>query len=360
MESIIIYLTYKCNLSCDYCFIKKTNAVMNSKILRKILNWFIKQAGNIKKIDFMGGEPLLCVDLLVGIRGYLNKINKDNKKIIIRDVPTNGTIINEKIIRLLKKEGIELAFSLDGKEISHNSYRTKNRAIFNKIISNIEFYTQNYVLPRINLTVHPTESGKLYENILWLLNKGFKKIQISPAFGQVWHKEEIQAYKENFKKVTSFYFKKKIRGNKEISIEPVVGCIERINKQFLDNPNCGLGVEPVFTPEGKAYACTLIMNINDIKLIDKFSLGDIDTGINIKKMESLLNYRICDDMEFGCGYKFPESSFKKICTCFDFKTRKLFSRDKALAMIEIENIPFTLVFNTLKQIKARFLSGMIG
>ena len=357
MEAITIYLTHKCNLSCDYCFIKKNNTVMDSKTLKKILLWFIRQDGEIKKINFLGGEPLSCVDLLVGIRQYLKEINKDNKKIIIKDIPTNGTIINEKIIRLLKEEDIGLLFSLDGKETSHNNHRTRNPALFNKIINNIEFYIQNYALPGIKLTVHPSEARNLYENILWLLSKGFKEIQIFPAYGQVWHKEEIDAYRSNFKRIILFYCKERIKGNNKILIQPIAECIERItNKQFLDNPNCSMGKEPVFTQDGKAYACTLIMNINDIKLTDKFSLGDIETGINIEKMESLLNYRMCEDVKLDCKYKFPGSSCKKICTCFDFKTKKLFAPDKALAMIEVENIPFSLVFNTLRQIKERSLA----
>ena len=80
MDSVVIYLNTKCNLNCDYCFVaKKNDSFMDRQRLEKILRWFVNQDGQEKYINFLGGEPLLSADLLVGLKDFLRKINTNKR-----------------------------------------------------------------------------------------------------------------------------------------------------------------------------------------------------------------------------------------------------------------------------------------
>ena len=97
MDFVTIYLNTKCNINCDYCFVKKNGSFMDRQRLEKILRWFVGQEGDEKHIEFFGGEPLLSADLLVGLKDFLRKINT-NKRIVIKDIYTNGIMLNEAML----------------------------------------------------------------------------------------------------------------------------------------------------------------------------------------------------------------------------------------------------------------------
>ncbi|MBU4069526.1 MAG: radical SAM protein [Nanoarchaeota archaeon] len=349
MKSVKIYLTYQCNLNCDYCFVKPSTKKMSKEMLKKILDWFINQEGDEKRICFYGGEPLLCMDLLSDVRSMANEVNYSNKNIQFSDLPTNGILLNKDYLEILKKQRLELSFSLDGDLATHNTHRTKDSKLFYRILRNIELYKKNYAFPRISLTIHPDQAKNFYKNVLWLFSRGLTRLSISPALGQKWRREEIDAFGSNFSKVISFYFKNKTSGKNNIYIKPIEENVKRIiDKQFLENPTCKLGRELAFSPDGDVFACARVMHLENEEFDKKFKLGHIDEKIDLDKMKSFENYRICSDISLDCRYKFPAISCKKICNCLDFKNKKLLSKEDAESMIEIENMMFLLTYKFLK------------
>lgn len=363
MESIIIYLTYKCNLNCDYCFIKQTDSTITKDTFEKIIKWFISEEGETKKISLLGGEPLLCMDLLRHIGEMLASMEKFGKKVELKAIPTNGILLDGKMLQELKKLNLKLSFSLDGGITSHSRHRNKNEGEFHRIFHNILLYKKNYCLPDVKITVHPDQAENLYKNVRWLFEQGLTRMLIAPAFGQVWKKPQIDSLQKNFQQVISYYFRKKIKNPKDVIIQPIDENIKRLlDKQFFKNPNCGLGSEIVFTPEGEAYACTLVMHIHDKEFVEKFRLGHIDDDIDLNKMRAFQYYKICEDVQVDCKYKFPVVTCNKICTCLDFQENKLFDRENASAMVETENMMFHVVYDFFKSKKKYevFLRRLFG
>lgn len=348
MDSVTIYLNTNCNLNCDYCFVKKNNSFMDRQRLEKIIRWFVGQDGQEKYINFLGGEPLLSADLLVGLKDFLRKINT-GKRIVIKDIPTNGIMLNEVMLRSLKEEGIKLLFSLDGAQLKHNKFRIKNKVIFNQILSNIELYKKYYGLPGIKCTVHPAMAQHLDKRIAQLLNKGFSNIQILPVFGLPWSKAQVQSYRDSINKITRSYLKLLKIGCRSIQIHPIKKDIERVlNGEFFDNiAACRLGSEPVFMPDGRAFACKVVMHYNSPELIKKFFIGHIDTGVDVKKMEAFSNYRLCQDVKTSCKQTIPGSCCRRICFCFNKRTGQPFSPKDIATMLEIDAITFLSVNDAL-------------
>lgn len=74
-QTITFVVTEDCNLRCKYCYIthKASNKKMNFDTAKKFIDYILN--GNIDKkeaviIEFIGGEPLLEIDLIDKITDY--------------------------------------------------------------------------------------------------------------------------------------------------------------------------------------------------------------------------------------------------------------------------------------------------
>jgi len=341
MESMTVYLNLKCNIDCEYCFVKKNNSFMDRPRLEKILRWFIGQDGPEKRVNFLGGEPLLSAGLLAGLKDFLRGINTAGKKIVIKDIPTNGILLDEAMLAGLNKEGIKLVFSLDGDQFEHNRFRINKRATFDRILGNIELYKKHNGMPGIKCTVHPEMAEGLDKRVAGLLNKGFRSIHILPVLGLPWSREQARSYRESIDRITRFYLNFLKAGSHNIQIHPLKKDMDRVlNGEVFDNrAGCGLGSEPVFMPDGKAYACTAVMHYTP-ELMEKFRIGHIDTGVDVRKMGSFLNYKVCQDVRTDCTRTVPGACCRKICLCVNTRTGEFFSPENIATMFEIDAATF--------------------
>lgn len=64
--NLIIAPTMNCNFRCSYCFEKKfrNTKMMDLSLTQKIIDFAKERKVKHLKIDWYGGEPLLCLDLL--------------------------------------------------------------------------------------------------------------------------------------------------------------------------------------------------------------------------------------------------------------------------------------------------------
>jgi uncharacterized protein len=152
LSLLILEVTERCNLQCDYCyrkeFMKKgAPKSMSWQVAKKAIDYFIDRItspyrtrckGNCH-LSFYGGEPLLNAKLIEKCIDYINTIRIDDK--ISYHVTTNLTIMNSHIADLLIKNNIQLTVSLDGPEKEHDKNRKyKNgKGSYSDVIQNLRF-----------------------------------------------------------------------------------------------------------------------------------------------------------------------------------------------------------------------------
>jgi len=114
-KTILLMLTYACNLNCVYCYEKdkRTGKTMAFKTARKVIQEaFIENATVCEEIeiDFMGGEPLLEFDRIKEISEWMWSQNWSKPYILY--ATTNGTLLNEEMKKWFSehKERIVLGF----------------------------------------------------------------------------------------------------------------------------------------------------------------------------------------------------------------------------------------------------------
>ena len=214
LDTLILMLTYRCNLSCSYCPVIKSNRSMPFDLARKALNIFVSRNPYLKKIRFFGGEPLLRFGVIKQIVKACK--NLGNSRISF-DLTTNGTLLAGKILKFLADNPrIELVLSLDGDP--------KTQAL-NKVSSNpgiSPYYILLEKLPfllklplvTVNMVAAPNQVNEFFNNFNHILSLGFRRFNFLPACYVPWKKTELKVLENEFNKIA-----KLIVDNKDIYVK---------------------------------------------------------------------------------------------------------------------------------------------
>jgi len=115
-EFLIWIVTSRCNLECSHCYAAKFSKAELDEKEKLLLVKDALQAG-IKTINLTGGEILLQTDSLKLI-DYISGLG------VSVSIFTNGTTLNEEIVRQLAKNGVFILLSIDGaRKESHELIR---------------------------------------------------------------------------------------------------------------------------------------------------------------------------------------------------------------------------------------------
>lgn len=132
LKNVTLEITSKCNFNCKHCGNDsgKTNKdnLIKQEIYKIIDEIYLL---GVERLGITGGEPF-CDENLFDYLKYAHN------KIPIITISTNGFLIDEKTIELLKKYGVnKYIISLDGTEEYHDHFRGKKDA-FKKALSAIK------------------------------------------------------------------------------------------------------------------------------------------------------------------------------------------------------------------------------
>lgn len=157
IRNFIIKVTLDCNIQCGYCYVQRnreyesTNRIMSKStldVLIKKIAEYIKHTSNIDEfvMYWHGGEPLLAGTSFFEDVFNLQKKYIDNDDIlIVNTIQTNGILLNEEWIDLIKRTGCSIGLSLDGNAEINDAWRlTKNgKGTYQKVLDSIKLLQKN-------------------------------------------------------------------------------------------------------------------------------------------------------------------------------------------------------------------------
>lgn len=152
--SLAILTTYECNMKCIYCCSKLLwndrqlevpHISMNEETIESVLTFIMRIASENEYseivIDFVGlGEPFIRPEIFLRIIEGLSTYVNENGIILRVNILSNGTLMSESVLRVLRKYNTYIQITLDGPEKIHNKKRMyrNNKGTYNKIIKNLE------------------------------------------------------------------------------------------------------------------------------------------------------------------------------------------------------------------------------
>ncbi|HBN84538.1 MAG TPA: hypothetical protein DDZ89_11905 [Clostridiales bacterium] len=283
IESANVYLTENCNLNCDYCYEKHTHKqqTMNSAMMDQVIDFCCDHAEEEIRFWLFGGEPLLVGDKVIE---FIEKAIRKARQLKIRpmfNVLSNGTMFNKDFAEYWKTHFcVTFQISLDGNKEAHDQHRkTKNgEPTYDRIAENIKEYLKYRRDLHLRLTLMPDTVRSLSTSVASIYDLGVRSLAFMPVHEVEWKQEEIEVYREEFKKVTDLF----------------VGLIQNKEKAYLGNVRlscpgeyfqaipCGAGNLFVsITTQGDIYPCHrfIYLDYNG----ETFKIGDVFRGFDAEK-----------------------------------------------------------------------------
>ena len=128
LAKLVLNISNACNLRCKYCYAnggsyQSDEGMMSREVAEYALDLFYKKYEKIQMIQLFGGEPLMNLPLVEYVCNYVVEKKKNTRIGLV----TNGTLISEEFVRLVKKYNIMVTISYDGVPIVNDIMRvTRN------------------------------------------------------------------------------------------------------------------------------------------------------------------------------------------------------------------------------------------
>lgn len=198
---LILLTTHNCQLRCQYCRVKKFSASMSKNVLFKAINLLFNFDRKNLQLQFFGGEPLLEFNLIKKGVEYAEKLNQKFNKNLAFVLTTNGILLDKEKIDFFKKHKFLLECSIDEEKIRNRKYSPAIKNFNHLIQSNIPHYSISVFTPN-NVT-------SMFRTFKYLVDFGFKKIQLNYCLGVFWEKEKTKELVRQFNKILGFLNSKK-------------------------------------------------------------------------------------------------------------------------------------------------------
>lgn len=218
--SVTFQVTEDCNLRCTYCYqTHKTPNKMTFETGKKIVDTIFEDKKYIDAIavelDFIGGEPLLEINLIRQIYEYfLQKCIELNHRWLTLhrvDICSNGTLyFNEDVQSFIKDYSNTLSFSisLDGIKELHDKCRLfpNGEGSYDIAEKAVKHYQQHYGEISTKMTLSPDNIQYTCDAICNLHKLGFDYVPANCIFEQGWELKHAQIFYKELKKIADIFY----------------------------------------------------------------------------------------------------------------------------------------------------------
>lgn len=266
LPRLVLNISNDCNMRCKYCYANcgdygGQRGLMSVDTLTRALDYFCSRYQEIAVIQLFGGEPTLNMPAIrLACEYFIDK--RQNPKI---GFVTNGVIVNDELLSLIKRFDLNVTVSIDGK-----SFQDRLRPF-------------------------PGDSAswdRVHRNVLRLLEATGQPSQFELTYTQVHEDEQCS----------------------------IVELIEELRKEFGDIP---VHVTPVCStdPQFELNSTQAFVDAVD-DVYDARKDGKNDSFALLAGLESCLKYKVASEYLCNAGFgTLSVSTFGDIYPCFYFTDR---------------------------------------
>lgn len=294
---ITFQVTEDCCMACTYCYQHhKTSNTMTFETAQKFIDNLLNnkfELININNtcgivIDFIGGEPLMEIDLIEQICHYtiqqMIKLNHPWLYYLKFSICSNGLLYNiPKVQEFFKKynKWISFTISIDGNKELHDSCRLdlNGNETYDKVLSSANMYYKQYQnIKNTKMTFSPTNIYYVKSALIDLIDKNYIQIACNCIFEKGWQKSHATIYYNELKQVADYLIYNNLYDKINITI------FNELDYTSLDPSNndnwCG-GVDMkclAINYKGEFYPCIRYMESSLNKKQKPIKIGSVYTG----------------------------------------------------------------------------------
>ena len=178
-----------CNFSCSYCYSAagRNGSYLKENHLKAAIKYFIETKpygfNRPLTISYMGGgEPMLSWSLVKKGIMFAKELSSIRQIHLRHRIITNGSVLDDSSLIFMKEHDVDVSVSFEILKDVQNRQR-KNYRLVEK---NIRRLLDNGINLQINVTITPTNVGRMYETLECLLS-GFSQVKnamFEPVIGQ--------------------------------------------------------------------------------------------------------------------------------------------------------------------------------
>jgi uncharacterized protein len=204
-------VTENCQLRCKYCYVHGKNPLnkMNIEIAQKAVEYFLseREVFNDRSVifDFIGGEPLLEIELIDRISDYIKQRMYETDHPWFNSyrfsMSSNGLLYDDpRVQKYLEKNRthVSMGITIDGTKAKHDLQRVypDGMGSYDDVVRNIPLWLSQFPEGSTKVTVAHEDLPLIKESVIHIWSLGIKNININCVFEDVW-KEGDDAILEN-------------------------------------------------------------------------------------------------------------------------------------------------------------------
>lgn len=312
IKNIIFIVTKDCQLACKYCYLigKNNKERMTWDVARQAIDYILDNYSSCEGmiLDFIGGEPLLEIDLIDKICDYF-KIEAYRKNLPCFNsyrfnISTNGlNYSTPKVQQFIEKNKrhISVGITIDGTKRKHDLNRIWKRSgkgSYDDVVKNIPLWLKQIPEAETKVTISSADILYIKESVLHLYSLGIHKVNVNCVFEDVWKEGDELVFEQQLTDladaiITNGYYKDYNCSFFAEDLGNPMDC-------HLNNKNwCGAGKMLAVDAEGNFYPC---MRFAQYSLRDKkaWIIGNISDGIDKNKLRPFLTLDRCTQSTQEC------------------------------------------------------------
>jgi len=260
-----LFLTRRCNLACEYCYVGKVDSSMTLDVAARIIDFALKNTPPAEEVDlgFFGGEPLLEYRLLEAITSYVEAHASYDARRVKLSIVTNGTLVTEDVARFMRRHRIGITVSCDGPPAIHDRFRHLLGGGGSSALVERGIRAALAVLERVpvNAVYRPDTVEALPEVVDYLSSLGVRQIYLNPDFSAAWTEEAVARVPAIYRVVADRYmqFYREGRPHFISLIDSKITVMLRGGYQPVERCRMGKG-EFAFDPTGRVFPCERLVS----------------------------------------------------------------------------------------------------
>lgn len=314
-KSITFVVTENCNLRCSYCYEchKDYEAVMSKETARKAVDMILTDSmmeGYINSeetpgviIEFIGGEPLLQIELIDYICDYFRykafELNHPWYKYHMLNMTSNGVLYNDpRVQQFIKKNSgrLSITITIDGDKSLHDSCRVfpDGSGSYDVVEKAIKKAQIQFGLKTSKITLAPENIQYTFQAVKYLFEMGLTDLNANVVYEDVWDADrDAPILYDQLIQLADWMIESKMYEKGYCSIfdstigQPMLG---------TDNQNwCGgNGQMLAIGTDGRLFPCIRFMRYSlSNPELPEWEIGNVDRGIDKEEDNEYLKCLSC-------------------------------------------------------------------